>query len=473
MGFNSDDGFLTTAGNVKDAIAAIKLGEFNGGRGASDTIFQFVVEEAGVYPFRSSWEEGGGGANLEWFTVVNGKKLLINGSEAGAVKAYRVSSTPTPAAVKLVSPGVNASAVSTKTAISAVLVDGGAKVDQNSITLSVNGAAVKPTINKSGDTTTVTFQPAAEFTPNTKTSASLSYKDSAGGSRTVDWSFTTEIPTSFFKGTGALFIETEDFDFDKGQTLPSNTIGFGGKYPGGQFFEKGSEADKGIDWNNPGGNAGQAYRPGTGVAAGKNNAHADGLPRGDFDVEQNWVVGWNDSGDWQNYTRTFPTPAKKYNVYGRISSGGSPINFELALVTSGVGTANQTTKPIALCAPGRATAGWDNMEQFQFTDPGDSTKPAVVELGGKVTLRLTTLPGNMDSDWLAFVPAKDAPVDTTAPKITSISKNADGTVTLEWTGGGALEAAPSVTGPWSAVSGASSPYKFSPSQAQLFGRIKK
>ena len=58
------------------------------------------------------------------------------------------------------------------------------------------------------------------------------------------------------------------------------------------------------------------------------------------------------------------------------------------------------------------------------------------------------------------------------PKITSIVKNADGTMTITWTGGGSLEAATSITGPFQAVPGATSPYTFTPQAPVMFGRIK-
>jgi hypothetical protein len=58
------------------------------------------------------------------------------------------------------------------------------------------------------------------------------------------------------------------------------------------------------------------------------------------------------------------------------------------------------------------------------------------------------------------------------PQFTKIAKNADGTITIEWTGAGALEAAAAVTGPWQAVPGATSPYTFRPTATMLFGRIK-
>jgi len=141
------------------------------------------------------------------------------------------------------------------------------------------------------------------------------------------------------------------------------------------------------------------------VAAGK-GPNGGGRNRGLFDVDVNYTVGWNDAGDWQNYTRTFPTPAKKYSVYGFASSGGSPIQFTLDEVTAGVGTEAQTLKPLADLKPGRATAGWDNLELFQFTNPGTQV-PAVLELGGKKTLRITLPAGNGDIDYIAFIPAAD------------------------------------------------------------------
>ena len=59
------------------------------------------------------------------------------------------------------------------------------------------------------------------------------------------------------------------------------------------------------------------------------------------------------------------------------------------------------------------------------------------------------------------------------PKITGIVKNADGTITVTWTGGGTLEAATSVSGPYSSVTGATSPFTVTPPSSAMFGRIVK
>ncbi len=67
------------------------IGEFEGGRGATDTLFPILAPKPGVYPFRCIWYEGNGGANLEWFTVTaSGEKVLVNDrANPAALKSFR------------------------------------------------------------------------------------------------------------------------------------------------------------------------------------------------------------------------------------------------------------------------------------------------------------------------------------------------------------------------------------------------
>lgn len=409
------------------------------------------------YFIRLVYKEGGGGdyGQVAWrkegdatpasaLRPIDGKFLSSEAvaSPAGFIKSV----TPRPSTVQA---GNN---------IEIVHVDGRTVQTAATTSLEVDGVKVSADIQKSGIFLTVKYT--ASFAANTKHSAKLNYLDIAGKPTSYSWEFSTNP----LNDANALFIEAEDFDFDGGQTITDQKIGMNGKYPGDAFKDK--SGIPGVDFNNPGGNAGQPYRPETGVAAGK-GPNGGGRNRGLFDVEVNYTVGWNDAGDWQNYTRTFPTPAKKYSVYGFASSGGSPIQFTLDEVTAGVGTEAQTLKPLAELKPGRATAGWDSLELFQFTDP--VTKgPAVVELGGKKTLRLTLPAGNGDMDFIAFIPAPDE-----APKFTSIVRNANGSLTLTWTGGGKLQSAASLKGPWTDVAGAASPLTITPNADAQFARIVK
>lgn len=70
-----------------------RFGEFQGGRGAADSLFAFEVKDPGAYPFRLIWQEGGGGANCEWFTVLpDGEKVLINDStHPQSIRAFQVA----------------------------------------------------------------------------------------------------------------------------------------------------------------------------------------------------------------------------------------------------------------------------------------------------------------------------------------------------------------------------------------------
>lgn len=466
MGVNSDDGFETTAGNIKDVLSRVRLGVFDGGRGAADTIFSFVVQEAGIYSFRTIWEEGGGGANIEWFTVNGGTKVLINDkAAAGALKGYRALAAGAiqPAYVKSVSPSVGQTEVKTTASIDVALADASTQVDAATVKLSVNGQPTTATATKSGGNTTLSYKPANGLDTSTPYTAELTWKDTAGKSEIRTWSFSTTI-----LGPDTLFIEAEDFNFDQGKHLTANgQSGMAGKYPGGDYQDLGTDADVDIDYFNAGGNAGQAYRPGTGVAAGKKNAHLDGLPRGTFDVEANHVVGWNDPGDWQNYTRTFPEPAKKYDVYARMSSGGSPINQEISKVTSDPTKPGQTLQHLGQIKPGRATAAWDILETFRAID--DNGDPLVLELGGVTTLRLTTVPGsNLDIDWLAFIPSKQGSTTVGPLKVSFAS----GQVKIEWTGG-TLQSTTALPGGWADVAGASSPYSTPPTGATRYFRTRQ
>jgi len=73
MGVNSDDGFrLTLAKCVSDPSPYV-LGQYpstvtgDAGRGAADTTFTFQVAQTGLYPMRLVYEQGVGGANIEWW----------------------------------------------------------------------------------------------------------------------------------------------------------------------------------------------------------------------------------------------------------------------------------------------------------------------------------------------------------------------------------------------------------------------
>ena len=192
MGVNSDDGFRTKSGQPLDAFKSIQVGEFNGGRGASDTIFYFVAETAGVYCFRTVWQEGGGGANIEWFTVkADGTKVLVNDTANGGVPAYRATTTVLKPYVRSVSPGVSPRQLNgVTTTIVIELVDGATEqVDDASVVLSVDGKTLVTTKDRNGNVLTLTYAPDGLQIPSEAHTGGLTFKGTAGTTRNDNWVF--------------------------------------------------------------------------------------------------------------------------------------------------------------------------------------------------------------------------------------------------------------------------------------------
>ena len=104
FGVNCDDGYKIVSGTALTDLNRPPLAFHNGGP-ANET-FDFVVTEAGLYPFRMVWYERGGGANVEWFSVdaASDTRTLINDpNSVGAIKAFTSVSAP-PTGVTILSP---------------------------------------------------------------------------------------------------------------------------------------------------------------------------------------------------------------------------------------------------------------------------------------------------------------------------------------------------------------------------------
>jgi hypothetical protein len=185
---------------------------------------------------------------------------------------------------------------------------------------------------------------------------------------------------------------------------------------------------------------------------------------GTWQVTANYSCGWSGVGNWLNYTRNIP--ANTYQVWAGMSSdrGAQADGMVASLdrVTSGASTTNQVVQALGTFESA-GTRGWGNTSLIPLRDGGQI---AQVALSGVTTLRVNMNYG--DVDYLMLIPG-GGPV---GPRIDSIVLNGDGTVTVTWQGGGVLEAAPAVTGPWAEVAGATSPHIFEPTDSMLFGRIR-
>lgn len=189
MGLASDDAFWMTAGKVYDAFNAIYVGAR---QPPAETILYLNVQEAGVYPFRLIYENGGGGAYIEWYTILpDDTRVLVNDTANGGVAAYRASTTSIPAYVKRVAPDPAPRQVNrTSPSLLIELSDGTTTtVGDASIALSFDGSPVTPVTGRTGSVVTVTYTPTGLRFPGEHHTASLSFTNSAGATRSEHWSF--------------------------------------------------------------------------------------------------------------------------------------------------------------------------------------------------------------------------------------------------------------------------------------------
>ena len=230
---NSDDGFRVTVGKeARDKATAIMIGEYEGGRGAADSIFDFTVTQAGVYSFRLIYQEGGGGANCSWFTAPVGNpdgRVLVNAD--GGVKSYSKITAATPAYLSLLEPAIGATAVSPGAVVTAVIKNGSAgSVASSSVKLTYDGAVVAAVVSQANGATQVTYDPPGLLEPGSKHTVVLEYADGSTPKK-LEYSFTSAstgnitLPTPIWLEN---FESTAEGAVPTGWTLQNYTTGANG-----------------------------------------------------------------------------------------------------------------------------------------------------------------------------------------------------------------------------------------------------
>lgn len=469
MNVNSDDGFLLTIGNPAEGFnMPVVVGEFSGGRGVgggvgSGTTFYFNVPTAGLYPARLIWYEGGGGDGIEWSEAgidsngfITTYRPINDLSTPGGVAAYQypLASAGSPYVASF-SParsgrgnraGVNAP-------IQAVLVDGVNAVDPATVSLALDSIPVTlpvGAVTKTGNKTTLNYQPAA-FAAASAHNVALTF-----GDRTVNWSFTVNASNI---NTAAFYIEAEDFNFGGGQTKPEASVM---PYAGGAY--SGLSATQLIDYDRGNEGASPIYRIGENPQVPMDRT--GDRDRGLGEIVVNYKLGWTGTGQWFNYTRTFP--AGTYNVIAGLSHGDAPasatrVAASMDRVTSPATQPGQTTVPLGTF-DGPSTGGWGNNGLIPMRDAGGAL--VALSLSGTETLRMNL--GNGDFDFIEFVPAGAAAITITGASI------ANGQVTVTWTGGGTLYSSTSLNTPttWATTGDSDGSYTAAVGAGNVYFRVQ-
>ncbi|HEV2692577.1 MAG TPA: glycosyl hydrolase family 28-related protein [Verrucomicrobiae bacterium] len=266
-----------------------------------------------------------------------------------------------------------------------------AGIANSNITVNVDGV-VRTNLAFSGPATSrsVVFPGLTLNHPHT---AIIALVDNSGRPASTTVNFDTFNP-------GSYTFEAEDFD-----------------YNGGQFFDNpqsgayaGLSAVDGIDFHSVNsGQGGHDYRPNP---PGLETEGSTDRPRQASNPGvQDYDVGFNSTGNWGNYTRTFP--AGTYNIYLRAADGigASGDSASLSAVTGGQTTTNQTTTKLGtFFVP--ATGDWQAYTWVPLKD-GIGNLVQVTNSGSVKTLRATTDNGNYNANFYILIPAYAPPASMT------------------------------------------------------------
>ena len=218
--------------------------------------------------------------------------------------------------------------------------------------------------------------------PNQVYSAIITVTDVNGNQATTNKSFDTF-------SAGNFTWEAEDFDYGGGQFIASaQTNGYAGRV-----------CVTNVDARQVNFTGTELYRP-NGMDTEKNGdvvrAQFSGV--GYFD----YSLGYFSAGAWANYTRIYP--AGTYNVYARLAAGSAATTCALYQVTSGWGTAAQTTNLL-----GTFSVPLTDWESYNFIPLKDAAGNLVTVTfnGSTNTLRLARPIGataDCNANYLMLIP---------------------------------------------------------------------
>ncbi len=433
-----ESGFRLTAGaNPKDLFAP-EIARFDKDRPEGEKVFSFVVQQAGLYPFRLLWFSGVGASSLEWYQIkADGSRILIGDTASGGPAAYSQATVTHPYVQYITTPKPDEAGVPANTPIALTLVDGSATVKTNTIQLRLNGTVVAATLGTdpaSPGLTQVQYQPPTALPAGSTNTVRIVFGDSAGASYDQQWTFAVAGNLAI---PGLLTVEAEhfsgnfeSFDLDginKHRWVLTNTAGFSGD---GVML-----ADPNINYNQ--------------------NVNTAVEPRLDYDLD------FSIAGTYYVWVRALAD-----------SAPGISQNDSVNVGIDGVLPASGSSSKITGFPPGGYVWSRTKVDATPATLAVPTTGPHVINVwmreDGFLFDKLLLTTNN------AYVPTGFGPAETasTAPVLTYSLTG--GALKLSWTGGGALQSASVVAGTYSPVTGGgTSPVTVPFDQAGGFFRVAK
>ena len=388
LGVNSDDGFKFSFGRGLSDVFGTVVGEFDGGRGASDSTFNLLATKAGLYPIRVLWWEGGGGANLEIFSVdKNGKKHLLNDDlDPDSLRVYRGGAAKSHvASVMPVHRQIGGQQAESPLIVK--VVDGAAPV--GAITLVDNGVTLAPTVSKDGNVTTLRVDSVGGQTPG-QHFCTVSFD---GESFSWDYSISR---LQVAAGNNNFVVEAEHYDSFGDAPAEVNTMPIDAGLMAGldavlhkDYYNEDNGDSlglRGMKKVNMNGNTG------SGTMKQEN--------RGSYDLTSNMKIGWIGAGEYFQYKRTIP--AGDYLVVAALSFDDRQGGQTRGRLAVGNGQSNPT--PLGNFNS-TGTRGWGINELLSLKDSAGQMVVYTSD-GTEKNFRFNADSG--DYDYFAFVPTTDA-----------------------------------------------------------------
>jgi hypothetical protein len=380
-------------------------------------------------------------------------------------------------------------------------------LDKTSVSLTVDGVAVPPAtltvapVAGTTDQNVISYKPATLLDIGKAHAYALSFKASDGTPTTSSGTFMANyLPET---PAGSFWIEAEDFNYGGGKSNPQK--GVAGldvnvmPYLGNAYTNLNAVFN--IDYvnNDTPTDSARLYRYVQDATGATNNilllsqwgAIGTGEPTDVYEasvdirtiaggvtnsVTQGYRIGWADTGDWCDYTRTIP--AGPYQAWAALSYGGAAPDQEvgwLYQVAGDVTTTNQTATLLGrFDGVGSGNWGVNSLVPLRTTASHDTqtsatNDAAVVSLpGGVTTLRFQLSSG--DYDYFMLVPVGGTPPPSL--KITGASISS-GNITITWTGGGTLQTTTDLK-TWADITGATTgTYSAAASASHAFYRVRQ
>ena len=450
------------------------------------------------YYIQVLYKEGGGGdyAQVAWRkstdTKPAGSLTPIPGQFLSA--AEDLAAAPEGAYTTL-TPGVGAKNVSPNAGIVIGHRDGKTEWTASNVSLMVDGAAVTPNITKVGNVLTISYTPSAMAASASVHTVSLSYLDAGGLPAKREWSYTTQVYSGPAK--------------DKVAGYPAIITGKA-VYTADSGGRTGKAGDYGMDQTKAGGAV---------IAMDASFLTAANAATAKDELSVAFWQKKHDTTDSSAFNLQSPTTGNQRTFHAHVPWSNGHIYFDTVgccdggtqRIEAGIDTFGDYT--------GDNTYWTANWHFFAFTKKGAQKQ---IWVDGKLFLEGENT-GVMATDNNAFLMGADggggalshAVVDDfslyskqlveadvkalfagTLPTALPTAKGlfaywdfndggakpaatfapvklAAGNISLEWTGGGTLQSADSVAGPWTDVAGATSPRSVAASGAQKFYRIKQ